>query len=133
MNKIINRKFLNKHYTIDNIERAHVTLNFMKTLWFNTGTLCNLKCKGCYIESSPKNDSLEYLTKNEVSKYLNELDQFYNVNQIGFTGGEPFMNPYIIEILEDTLSRGYEALVLTNGMKPMKKLEKKLLSIKKNF
>ena len=133
MNKIINRKFLNKYFTKDYIERAHVTLNSMRTLWFNTGTLCNLKCKGCYIESSPINDSLEYLTKSDVSKYLNELDQFYDVSQIGFTGGEPFMNPYFIEILEDTLSRGYEVLVLTNGMKPMQKLEKKLLSIKNNF
>ncbi len=133
MNKIINRKFLNKYFTSENIERAHVTLKSMKTLWFNTGTLCNLKCKGCYIESSPINDSLEYLTETDVSKYLNELDQFYDVRQIGFTGGEPFMNPYFIEILEDTLSRGYEVLVLTNGMKPMQKLEKKLLNIKNNF
>ena len=49
---------------------------------------------------------------------------------IGFTGGEPFMNPDIIGMLDDVLSRGFDALVLTNAMKPMRKLRPQLLALR---
>ena len=38
--------------------RAKVSLTHPETLWFNTGTLCNIECANCYIESSPSNDAL---------------------------------------------------------------------------
>jgi hypothetical protein len=38
-----------------------------RRLWFNTGTLCNLTCQNCYIESSPRNDRLAYLSAAEVT------------------------------------------------------------------
>ena len=41
------------------------------------------------------------------------------MREIGFTGGEPFMNPDIIEMLGDALGRGFSVLVLTNAMQPM--------------
>ena len=41
------------------------------------------------------------------------------VSLIGFTGGEPFMNPGFIAILEETLGRGFETLTLTNALKPI--------------
>ena len=49
---------------------------------------------------------------------------------IGFTGGEPFMNPDIIAMLNDVLSRGFDALVLTNAMKPMRRLRPQLLALR---
>ena len=49
---------------------------------------------------------------------------------IGFTGGEPFMNPDIIAMLDDVLSRGFDALVLTNAMPPMRKLRPQLLALR---
>jgi hypothetical protein len=39
--------------------------------------------------------------------------------EIGFTGGEPFLNPDIIEILTIALQRGHPVLLLTNAMRPM--------------
>jgi len=52
--------------------------------------------------------------------YLDELTTLsWDVKEIGFTGGEPFMNPEIIKILESSLSRGYQVLILTNAMQPM--------------
>ena len=50
--------------------------------------------------------------------------------EIGFTGGEPFMNPQLSEMLELTLTRGFEALVLTNAMRPMRRHEAALLGLK---
>ena len=51
---MMNKKlFLNKNFTSDGKPRAYVELKNIETLWFNTGTLCNLQCNDCYIESSP--------------------------------------------------------------------------------
>jgi len=100
--------------------RAHVSLTALGTLWFNTGTLCNIECANCYIESSPKNDRLVYLTADDVAAYLDEIERDgLGTTEIGFTGGEPFMNPAMNAILQDTLTRGFDALVLTNAMQPL--------------
>jgi uncharacterized Fe-S cluster-containing radical SAM superfamily protein len=103
-------------------------------LWFNTGTLCNLECSHCYIESSPTNDSLVYLTLAEVQVFLDELQSDgWPTDEIGFTGGEPFMNPEFIDMLDSALSRGFRALVLTNAMRPMMKKSDELLALKQRF
>src|SRR5947208_9482144 len=108
-------KFKDALLTAKGEERAHVGLRALETLWFNTGTLCNLTCRNCYIESSPRNDQLVYLTRGEVRDYLNEIARDgLPTRLIGFTGGEPFMNPDIIGMLDDVLARGLDALVLTN-------------------
>ncbi|MEC3863051.1 radical SAM protein [Mesobacterium sp. TK19101] len=113
-------KFLDPFVTADGSARATVPLSDPQTLWFNTGTLCNITCANCYIDSSPVNDALVYLTLEEVSEYLDQLQaRNWGVAEIGFTGGEPFMNPQIIAMLETALARGYRALVLTNAMRPM--------------
>jgi uncharacterized Fe-S cluster-containing radical SAM superfamily protein len=127
-------KFRDPHVTAKGEQRASVKLNRLQTLWFNTGTLCNLTCRNCYIESSPKNDSLVYLTANEVSAYLDEIEEGgLGTEEVGFTGGEPFMNPEFPAILEETLGRGYRALVLTNAMRPMMKLAGKLLALRERW
>ena len=108
-----------------------MALRSLETLWFNTGTLCNLTCRNCYIESSPRNDRLAYLTRGEVRDYLDEIARDgLPTRLIGFTGGEPFMNPDIIGMLDDVLSRGFDALVLTNAMQPMRKLRPQLLALR---
>ncbi len=113
-------KFEHPAITAKGEERARVALTHPETLWFNTGTLCNIECVNCYIESSPKNDRLVYLTVSEVVDFLDQLeDRKWSVREIGFTGGEPFMNPDMIEMAEVSLARGYEVLILTNAMRPM--------------
>src|SRR5215469_12764982 len=128
------RKFQDPFITAKGERRAHVALKALETLWFNTGTLCNLTCKHCYIESSPKNDRLAYLTGAEVAEYLDEVDACaLPTSLIGFTGGEPFMNPELPIMLEDVLSRGLSALVLTNAMKPMAKCKPALLRLRERY
>ncbi|MGJ8626489.1 MAG: radical SAM protein [Sulfitobacter sp.] len=113
-------KFQDPNVTAKGEARAVVSLKAPQTLWFNTGTLCNIECVNCYIESSPTNDALVYITATEVADYLNQIeDRKWPVNEIAFTGGEPFMNPQMIEISEAALSRGFEVLILTNAMRPM--------------
>ena len=124
------RKFRNPSTTAKGEARAEVALGTLDTLWFNTGTLCNLTCRNCYIESSPRNDRLVYLTAAEVSAYLDEIQRDrLGTGLIGFTGGEPFMNPELPAMLDDVLSRGLKAMVLSNAMKPMHKTKAALLDL----
>jgi uncharacterized Fe-S cluster-containing radical SAM superfamily protein len=117
--------------TLDGKPRARVPLRALDTLWFNTGTLCNLTCENCYIESSPTNDALQYLTLEEVETYLAEIDALaLPVRTIGFTGGEPFMNPAFMAMLAASLEAGHEVLVLTNGMRPMLKVASRLEALR---
>lgn len=114
--------------------RASVQLRALDTLWFNTGTLCNLACESCYIESSPVNDRLSYISLTEVQTFLDEVQQGnYGTQQIGLTGGEPFMNPDIIAIMAEILRRGFKLLLLTNAMRPMLKCKVGLLQLQKLY
>ncbi|MBT6326483.1 MAG: radical SAM protein, partial [Bdellovibrionales bacterium] len=125
-----NNKFRNYKLTASGEERASVKLNNLTTVWFNTGTLCNLKCQNCYIESSPTNDRLEYITSNEVNIFLNEIKEgFPSVGEIGLTGGEPFINPEILTIITNILSYNLNLLILTNGYNILKRHHNYLLDL----
>lgn len=115
-------KFRDARVTATGAPRATVAPGVLKTLWFNTGTLCNITCRNCYIESSPSNDRLAYITEAEVKAFLDEIAaENLPVEEIGLTGGEPFMNPDIMTIIAGCLERGFRVLVLSNGMKPMRR------------
>ena len=118
-------KFNNPDYTISGERRAKVELKSLKTLWFNTGTLCNIECKNCYIESSPTNDDLVYIKVAEVQKFINEILKLsLPVQEIGLTGGEPFMNPDITKIIELCVCKGFNVLVLPMKMNDGQRLIK---------
>lgn len=127
-------KFQHVRITAQGEDRASIEPTGLDTLWINTGTLCNLECANCYIESSPKNDRLVYITADEVKDYLEEIkSENLGTKEIAFTGGEPFMNKEMISILRLCLEFGFETLVLTNAMKPMHKRENELLNLKNEF
>lgn len=116
------QKFQDPDWTLTGEERARVALTRLETLWINTGTLCNITCANCYIESSPTNDRLVYISAAEVTALLDEIRRDdLGTQVIAFTGGEPFMNPEFLPMLAETLARGFEALVLTNAMQPMQR------------
>lgn len=132
--KLQPQKFKDPHFTATGQPRASVTLQRLRTLWFNTGTLCNIACRNCYIESSPRNDRLVYLTRSEVAGYLDEIERDgWGTEEIGFTGGEPFMNPDFFGMLDDSLGRGFQVLILTNAMRPMQRSKARLLEVKSRY
>lgn len=125
-------KFADPQVTAKGEERARVTPVRLETLWLNTGTQCNLACATCYIESSPTNDSLVYLRASDAARFLDEAEAM-GTREIGFTGGEPFLNPQFLPMLEDALGRGFDVLVLTNAMKPMRRHEAALARLRERF
>jgi hypothetical protein len=127
------RKFADPDWTAKGERRASVRLDRLETLWINTGSLCNITCLNCYIESSPRNDRLAYISLAEVETYLDEIETLgLATDEIGFTGGEPFLNREIIPMLGAALRRGFRVLLLTNAMRPMQRprLKRGLLDLK---
>ena len=130
------RKFADPDWTATREPRASVALERLETLWINTGTLCNITCRNCYIESSPGNDRLVYITPAEAAAYFDEIEAGnLGTREIGFTGGEPFMNPHLLAMVEDALQRGFSVLLLTNAMQPMQrpKVKRGLLDLNARF
>ena len=127
-------KFRDPRVTAAGERRAIVALEALRTLWINTGTLCNLACEGCYIESSPRNDALAYITREEARRFLDEARLTRpELAEIGFTGGEPFMNPDMAGLLEDALAGGWRVLVLTNAMRPMRRHAEALVALNRRW
>jgi MoaA/NifB/PqqE/SkfB family radical SAM enzyme len=87
----------------------------LDTLWLQVaGTLCNLQCTHCFISSSPTNHAHEMMSLADVRPYLEEAERL-GVREYYLTGGEPFLNREILEIIEATLALG-PVTVLTNGL-----------------
>lgn len=127
-------KFVDPNRTLDGDLRASVDPRKLTTLWINTGSLCNLTCENCYIESSPTNDRLVYISLKEVETLLDEIEQEgMGTEEIGFTGGEPFLNPDMLPILDLCLQRGFSVLVLTNGMKTLLRERSKLEAMHEQY
>ena len=128
------QKFEDPDWTAKGEKRALVGLDRLQTLWINTGTLCNITCRNCYIESSPTNDRLVYISASEATAFLEEAKSL-GVREIGFTGGEPFLNPDFLEMLGAALLGGFDVLVLTNAMLPMQRpaVKKALIDLKGRY
>ena len=91
-----------------------VPLAALDQLWFQvSGTVCNLRCRHCFISCSPDNHSFWFMTRDMVRSALEESAGM-RVKEYYFTGGEPFMNTEMEGILEDALQYG-PATVLTNA------------------
>jgi MoaA/NifB/PqqE/SkfB family radical SAM enzyme len=131
VNNLLDKKFSDPFITADGNKRAFIEAKKINTLWFNTGTLCNIECKNCYIESSPKNDRLVYLTFDEVKLFIDEaIDNNLKTKEIGFTGGEPFMNKDILKMVDYALEKKFKVLILSNAMKPMLNKKEELLKLR---
>jgi uncharacterized Fe-S cluster-containing radical SAM superfamily protein len=89
-------------------------LTALDQLWFQvSGTVCNLRCRHCFISCAPDNHSFWFMTREQVRAALEESVAL-GVKEYYFTGGEPFMHHDMVPILGDALAHG-PATVLTNG------------------
>ncbi len=112
----------------DEDETAWAPLHSLDALWFQVGgTICNLWCTHCFISCSPENHKFGFMSREQVKRYLDESQQI-GVKEYYFTGGEPFMNRDMLDILEDTLAIG-PATVLTNGILINKRVARRLKQI----
>jgi MoaA/NifB/PqqE/SkfB family radical SAM enzyme len=93
---------------------AAAPFRHLTALWVQiTGTWCNLRCVHCINASGPRDPWLASMTAAEVRGRVDEAAAL-GVKEIYFTGGEPFLHPEILPLLDHALSRA-PTTVLTNG------------------
>jgi len=86
----------------------------LRSVWFQvTGTLCNLACRHCFNASGPRDPWLASLPADVVLRSIAEAEAL-GVRELYFTGGEPFLHPEILPLLEAALAVA-PTTVLTNG------------------
>ena len=97
--------------------RGYIQPKQLRELWFYTGTTCNLSCSFCLEGSSAGNQRLEPLTLGDVRPFIEDACAL-GTEQFSFTGGEPFVIPEIVSILDLALDHK-PCLVLTNATAPL--------------
>ena len=74
---------------------------------------CNLKCIYCY--ATDREDSSNRLSREEHFKLVDDINAISKDSTIVYTGGEPLLSPYVIELAEYAKSLGNQVHLLTNG------------------
>ncbi len=104
-------------YSSKGEKRGYIQSQLLHELWFHTGTSCNLRCPFCLEGSKPGDDRLQFITLEETKKFIDEAVEM-GVEKFSFTGGEPFVNPHFISVLDYALDFK-PCLVLTNATEPL--------------
>jgi radical SAM protein with 4Fe4S-binding SPASM domain len=73
---------------------------------------CNLRCRHCYVPSSP--ERTEQMPLDRIISLFDLLDE-WGVSVIELTGGEPLMHPHFEKILQVALEHFDLIGVITNG------------------
>lgn len=96
------------------VERAvgePLTGRTLDTIQVNVGLKCNLACRHCHVESSPKrNEEMSWETMQAVL-YVARLS---GAHTLDITGGAPEMHPLLPEFVETAFAQGLNVIVRTN-------------------
>ncbi len=88
---------------------------YLDTLWLQvTGTVCNIACLHCFITCGPKNHTHTMMSTSSIEAALN-TGVSEGMRHVWFTGGEPFLHPDILQLIDMALDHGALG-ILTNGM-----------------
>ncbi|MFC6719871.1 mycofactocin radical SAM maturase [Natrialbaceae archaeon GCM10025810] len=87
---------------------APVTITWEVTLG------CNLHCDHCLSGSGPGHQRPNELTTDEAMAFIAELDEM-DVFQVNIGGGEPFVRPDMLKLIEVLTDHGISTCVSTNG------------------
>ena len=107
----------NWHFDPEGNPRGYIQPKRLKELWFHTGTVCNLRCSFCLEGSKPGDNRLNPITLADAKPFIDEALAL-GTEQFSFTGGEPFVVPGIVSILDYALDFN-PCLVLTNATEPL--------------
>ena len=83
---------------------------------------CQLNCKHCYNQNNVRKN--KFVSLHEIKNYYNKIMSLkgylktYDTNngKVTITGGEPFLNEELKEIINYFFQLGYRTLILTNGL-----------------
>lgn len=73
---------------------------------------CNMHCKHC----RAADEASKHLTMEEINKILNFINKNREENfRITVSGGEPFIHPQLVEIIENIKNNGIEDIIITSN------------------
>ena len=94
---------------------ARVELRHLDNLWVQvSGTYCNIECHHCFNNSGPRATTFGHMTLTAVRQAI-DAAAAQGVREIYFTGGEPFLNAQLLDMIASSLAVA-PTTVLTNGM-----------------
>jgi len=108
--------------------RGYIEPHALRELWFHTGTACNLACPFCLEGSKPGDARLGRITLADAKPLIDEAVAL-GVEQLSFTGGEPFIVKDFVNILRYASERR-PCLVLTNGTDPLLKRLRQIAALR---
>lgn len=83
----------------------------LTTIQVNIGLKCNLTCRHCHVNSSPKRkEEMDWPTMQHILKLADDL----NIQTIDITGGAPEMNPYFEQFITAIRAKNIHVIVRTN-------------------
>ena len=85
------------------------------------GTMCNMKCKHCYIPDHG-NDILEMYELDDIFKQLRDMGTF----EIVLTGGEIFVRNDALDIIKLARTYGFDLIIFSNATLISEDIAKKL-------
>lgn len=97
--------------------RGYIDAGRLQELWIHTGTACNLACPFCLEGSKPGDTRLPLVKFADVQPFIDEAVEL-GVEQLSFTGGEPFLVRELPRIVEYAAKHA-PCLVLTNATRPL--------------
>ena len=97
--------------------RGYIQPEKLTELWFHTGTTCNLRCPFCLEGSKPGDNRINPILFEDAKPFIDEAIKM-GVEKFSFTGGEPFIIPEFVKILDYALDHR-PCMVLTNGTEPV--------------
>lgn len=93
---------------------------FPPFLYVSVINSCNLRCQGCWVDVAAKQEKIDV---DAMSKLIGEAKEMGN-SFFGILGGEPFMHPQLLEILERHPDCYFQ--IFTNGQFITDEIAKKL-------
>jgi sulfatase maturation enzyme AslB (radical SAM superfamily) len=107
---------------------GYIEPHALRELWFHTGTACNLACPFCLEGSKPGDGRLDRIRLADAEPFIDEAVAL-GVEQLSFTGGEPFIVKDFVDILRYA-SQFRPCLVLTNGTAPVLKRLRQIATLR---
>ncbi|MCK4750418.1 MAG: radical SAM protein, partial [Bacteroidales bacterium] len=98
------------------------------SVWWDVTSKCNLSCLHCYSRSSQAKSNEDELSNSEAKALIRELSAM-KVFGLYFLGGEPFMRPDFLDLLEYSVDRQLGVTISSNGWLITNSVARKLKSI----
>jgi radical SAM/Cys-rich protein len=76
------------------------------------GDKCNMRCRHCYLDSSP--DSTGEMSLDTIKKILKILEENNKITTVELTGGEPLLHPHFKYFVEEASALGKKVMIASN-------------------